>query len=566
MLKSKKLLATLIVMSMVSTTLLVGCKKDEVKETSKDNSTSQEIKMDKEQFLNIVLGAEPKTLDQSKSTDSVASQVLTNTQEALTRITVDKDGKDKIVEGGAKEWKQSEDGLKWTFTLRDAKWSDGKPITAKDYVYGITRTLDQKTGSQYAFLLYPIKNANEFNTGKAKVEDLGIKAVDDKTIEFTLNSPCAYFLDLTYFKVMQPQREDILTQHGEMYGAEANTMVFSGPFIIKNWVHNNAVELEKNPEYWDAKNVKLEKVTMKIIKEETSRMNELYNGSLDSAGVSKQEWIDKFNGTGKFDVKKGYDGTGFYTLFNQKNKLFSNEKVRKAFIIAEDREGVAKTLYRGLAEPAYAWCPPGIQIDGKDFRDKVNHNLVEELKKQHPDAKALLVEGLKELGLDPDPSKINIKYLESGTDARAKEFAEFAQQNYKSKLGINVECEYVEWAVFQKKTEQYEFEIAGSGWTGDYNDPNTFFDLFISNAGITNTGWTSEKYDNLIKDAAKTTDMEKRTNLFKDAERLLVYEDGVISPRIWRFKNTFIRKYVKNYAAPTFGTIDLKYTYTEGRE
>jgi len=131
-------------MSMVSTTLLVGCKKDEVKETSKDNSTSQEIKMDKEQFLNIVLGAEPKTLDQSKSTDSVASQVLTNTQEALTRITVDKDGKDKIVEGGAKEWKQSEDGLKWTFTLRDAKWSDGKPITAKDYVYGITRTLDKK--------------------------------------------------------------------------------------------------------------------------------------------------------------------------------------------------------------------------------------------------------------------------------------------------------------------------------------------------------------------------------------------------------------------------------------
>ena len=559
--KSKKILASLLALSMVTSVALVGCGN---KGESGKGAASGE--MDKDQYLNLELRAEPKTIDQSKSSDLYSSQVLANCQEALTRIIQDENGQDKIEPGIAESWKASEDKTVWTFNLRDAKWSDGQAITAKDFVYGITRTLDQNTASPYAFLLYPIKNAEEFYSGKVKAEELGVKAIDDKTLEFTLKSPCAYFLDLTYFKVMQPQRQDIVEQNGDRYGSEANTMMYSGPFVISEWVHNNKVEFTKNPEYWDAKNVKLEKATMKIIKDESARMNELYNGSLDMAAVSKPEWIEKLDATGQYEAKKGYDSSTTYTFFNQNDKLFSNAKVRKAFIIAEDRENKIKTLRKGLGEPALSFVPPQVQIGGEEYRDKVKDLPIKDLMDENPDPKALLIEGMKELGLGEDPSTITIKYLQSGTDSVAKEYAEFQQQVYHEKLGINVEVEYVEWAQFQTRTDDMDYQVAGMAWSGDYNDPNTYLDLWMSGAGVVPTGWSNPKYDELLTKASQTVDSAERTELFKEAERILLYEDGVISPEAWRFKNTYVGKYVKNYSAPLFGTIDLKYTYTSGRK
>ncbi len=560
--KSKKILASLLTLSMITSVALVGCGKGE----EKGAGTATNGEADAEQYLNMLLQSEPKTIDQSKSSDSYSSQILANCQESLTRIVQDENGKDKIEKGIAESWETSDDKLTWTFKLRDAKWSDGKPVTAEQFVYGITRTLDQNTASPYAFLLYPIANAVEFNSGKAKAEDLGVKALDEKTVEFTLASPCAYFLDLTYFKVMQPQREDIVKEHGDKYGSEANSMVYCGPFMISEWVHNNKVEFVKNPEYWDAENVKLDKVTMKIIKEESARMNELLNGSLDMATVVKPEWIEKFDSAGEYEAKKGYDGSTTYTFFNLKDKLFSNAKVRKAFIVAEDRENKIKTLRKGLGEPALGFVPKSVQIGGEEYRTKVNELPVQKLMDENTDPKALLIEGMKELGLGEDPSKITISYLQSGTDAVAKEYAEFQQQVYTKKLGINVKVDFVEWAQFQERTDNFDYQVAGMAWTGDYNDPNTYLDLWTSTAGVVPTGWSNPKYDELIAKAGKSDDPNERAELFKEAERILLYEDGVVSPEAWRFKNTYVRKYVKNYTAPLFGTIDLKYTYTTGRK
>jgi oligopeptide transport system substrate-binding protein len=564
--KSKRLLVSLLTISLTASVALAGCgKKAEDKPAEGGNENSTEGKMDKDQYLNVLLQSEPKSLDPSKSTDTYSSQVLTNVMEALTRVEADENDNEIIVPGAAESWTTSDDGLTWTFKIRDMKWSDGESVTAEQFVYGIKRTLDPETASQYGFLLYPIKNGEAYNAGNAKVEDVGVKAIDEKTLEITLEKPCPYFLDLTRFKVMEPQRQDIVEKHGDKYGTEAGTMVFNGPFMIKEWVHNNKIELVKNPEYWDAENVKLEKVTMKIIKEENSRMNELYNGSLDATAVTKPEWIDKLDGTGNYDVIKGYDGSATYTFFNQDNKYFKNAKIRKAFSIAMDREGMSDTLYRGLSEPATAWCPPAVQIGELEFREKVKSQPVEDLKKKNSDAKALLIEGLKEEGLDPDPSKHTITFIQSGTSARDKEFAEFGQDNYKRVLGVNIEPEYCEWAVFQSRVDSGNYEIASQGWVGDYNDPNTFFDLWTSNSGMNRTGWKSSKYDELIKKASETLDLEARAKVFAEAEKVLVYEDAAISPGVWRFKNTYVRKYVKNYFSPTFGTVDLKHTYTEGR-
>lgn len=558
--KSKRILATLLTLSLTAG-LLAGCGQKATNEGGGAAATN----MDKEQYLNVTLGSEPKSLDASKSSDLYSSQVLVEVQEGLTRIEQE-NGKDVIKAAGATEWSTSEDKLTWTFKLRDYKWSDGKPVTAADYVYGIQRTLDSKTGSPYAFLLFPIKNAQKVNSGKASVEELGVKAIDDKTVQFTLESPTAYFLDLTYFKVMHPQRKDIVEAAGERYGSEADTMVFSGPFKITEWVHNNQVVLEKNENYWDKDSVKLNKVTMKIIKEETSRMNELYNGSLDIAGVTKQEWIEKFNQTGKFNVLSSYDASTAYTFFNAKDKYFSNAKVRKAFIIAQDRAGAASTLFRGLADPALAWCPPSVQIGGEEYRTLNTEKPVQKLVDEFKDPKALLSEGLKELGLDPDPAKHTFKYLESGTAARNREFAEFYQQNFKSALGVNVETEYVEWPIFQKRTDELDFQIASQAWTGDYNDPMTFFDMFMTGAGVVPTGWSNAEYDALIKQAQSSTDNKVRLEAFKKAEDILIYKEGIASPTVFRKKNTYVAKYANNVMTPLFGVPEFKYAYTNGRK
>ena len=561
--KSKKIMASLLALSLASV-MLVGCGGENTKENSDDQSNA-EGKMDKDQHLNTTLGAEPKSIDQSKSTDSYSSEILTNISEGLTRLESDENGNQEIKPAAAESWETSKDGLTWTFKIRDMKWSDGDKVTAKDFEYSIKRTINPDTGSQYAFLLFPIKNAESANNNKVKLDDVGVKALDDNTLEITLEKACPYFLKLTYFKVMHPQKQSFVEQCGERYGSEADKMIYCGPYKITEWVHNNKIELEKNENYWDANTVKLDKVTMKIIKEESSRMNELYTGSLDMSGVSKQEWISKLDETGNYNVVKGYDGSSTYTYFNQDNKYFKNKKIRQAFMLAEDREGSVKTLFRGLAEPAMAWCPPQVVVGESEFRKVTGEDLISELKQSNPDPKALLIEGLKEEGLDPDPSKHTIKYLQSGTDARSKEFAEFSQQNYKNVLGVNIQPEYCEWAIFQTRTDGMEYEIASQAWTGDYNDPNTFFDMFLSTAGIVPTGWKSEKYDSLIREANNIIDNpEERAKKFAEAEKILI-DDAIISPGVWRFKNTYVRKYVKNYTTKIFGTPDYKEVYISGR-
>jgi oligopeptide transport system substrate-binding protein len=556
--KSKKILACILTLSIASS-LFLGCGK------SKDSDPSKEGTMDKDQYLNVLLGNEPKSLDPAKTYDMYASAVHTNIQEALTRLSVDENGNDVIKEGIAKEWKESEDGLTWTFKLRDAKWSDGQPVTAEQFVYGITRTLDGNTASEMAYLLFPIKNAEEFNLGKVKAEELGVKAIDDKTLEIKLHAPCGYFLNMTYSKIMEPQRKDIVEKHGDKHGSDPDTLVYAGPFKISEWVHNNKIELVKNPEYWDAENVKLEKATMKIIKDESARMNEMYNGSIDLGNVSKPEWLEKLDATGAFEVKKAFSASADYSFFNQENKYFKNAKIRKAFLIANDREGTIKIVNRGLADPATAWVPPTVKVGDKEFRKATDFQPVTELMKENPDPKALFIEGLKEEGLDPDPSKHTIKLLESGTDAFAKEKAEFAQQNYQKKLGVNIDVDYVEWGTFQEKTDDMDFELAGIGVNPDYNDPITYFDMFMI-GGSAKTGWKNEKYEELIKKTMTTNDQEERMKLFQEAEKIFIYEDAVISPVAWKYKNTYVRKYVKNYTSPVFGSLDLKTAYTQGRE
>ena len=570
----------LLTATMITSSILIGCgetnnKKDnnkkEASATEDKNSKGGDAgeKMDEDQHFNILLGTDPKTLDASKSTDTIASELFVNTMETLTRLEEDKDGNFKVVPGVAKEWKKSEDGLKWTFTLRDSNWSDGKAVTVDDFIYSWTRTLNPKTAAQYAQILYPIKNAIEFNKGKASAEDLGLKKVDEHTFEVELASPCPYFLDLTYFTTLVPQRKDIVEKYGDKYGTERENVIFNGPFVISDWKHDNEIILEKNPEYWDKEAVKLDKVSMRVIKEPNAVMNEGMNGNLDAFRVSKPEWVKKFDETKEYEVKHDFAGSSWYLLFNQNNKYLKNAKIRKAISLALDREGYVKTVDRGIPEVATACCPPRVNIGEEEYRDVVKRDYIEDLKKENEGktAKDLFVEGLKEINEDPDPSKVMLKLLaQDGSGARSKESAEYMQANLKKELGIDVKVDLQKFAIFQKLMDNLDYDMVFAGWHGDYNDPNTFFEIFKSDSTMQRTGWKNEEFDKLINKAANTIEPKDRVKIFEQAEEILLVKDAVISPMTFGRTNTYVKKYVKRYSKPTWSQRDFKNTYISGSE
>lgn len=548
---------------LIVTLFLFACGKSE---ESEKKSSKESLKMDKQQILDIFSEAEPKTLDASRSTDTYSSNILALTNEGLVGAKMNDSGIEEIVPAGAVSWEQSKDGLTWIFKLRkEAKWADGIPVTAKDYCYGIKRTLDPKVGSSYSFLLYPIKGAKEFNSGKIPEDGVGVKALDDYTLEIKLEAPTPYFLQIAYFKVMYPQREDIVKKYGDSYGAEGNHILSNGPYILKEWVHNSRIILVKNEKYWDETNYYLTQINALVVNDINSRMNLLASGQVDIGRADKPEWIKQFINSGEFfNIKRPALGTN-YISFNQKNELFKNDKVRKAFNIALNRDELNKVLFNGVYEPAYGYVPKGIVVGDKEYRELVKEP-IKKLLDENTDAKKLLEEGLKELGIDKNRENLEINFLISGTNSWSRKYAELLQQMLKKNLGIKLKGEFVEWPVFQKKTDELDYEIAGQAWIADYNDPNTFLDMWMTEAKIAPTGWSNKEYDSLIEKAAKTSNSEKRLDYFKKAENILLYKESVIAPILYRVNNIYVRKYVKNYSPTIIASYNYRKVYIKGKK
>jgi len=563
-LKSKRIWAILMVVALLAVTL-TGCGEETKKANNPEGEkTETENKIDDEQYITTTT-LEPQAIDPSKSSDVYSSQILNEITEGLARIEVDEKGTDVYKPAGAEKWDVSDDGLVWTFHLRDYKWSDGKTVTAKDFEYGIKRTIDPKVASNYAFLLYPIKNAQVCNTGEKPLDELGVKTVDDKTLEITLEGPCAYFEKLLAFKTMYPQRQDLVEKWGDKSGTEAEYTISCGPFELSEWTHKNQLVLTKNENYWDKDNVKLDKLTYKVATDPTTRANMLSSGQLDMAGITQSEWVEKFKKDENLNYTSRFRATTAYQFYNQEDKLFSNANIRKAFSLAMDREEMVDVLYYGIAGPAYGFVPPDMTIGDKQYREVVEEPL-KKLKEENPDPKALFIKGLEELGMDPDPSKVTVTMLQSGTDANTRRFAEYDQQVYEKKLGINVKAEYVDWPVFLDRTDKKEYQVGGMAWTGDYNDPMTFLDMWVTDAGMSNVSWSNKEYDDLIKKAQKSLDDEERLECFKRAEEILLCDDTVISPTVYMKNSTFMYKYVKGTMSPLFGSgMEFKYAYTQGR-
>lgn len=546
---------------MLSFSLLSGCS------TKKETGFKKAEAADKNQYLNVTLRDDPRTLDPSKATDINSKTILNDTMEGLTRLEADSTGSEVIKPAGAESWEVSEDGLTWTFHLKKNYWSDGTSVKADDYAYGIKRTLDPKTDAIDAVLLSPIKNAMSFYNKRVDESVVGIKVVDENTLQINLETKCPYFLSLTYLNIMYPQRKDIVEKYGDDYGKNKDSLVYCGPFIIKEWDSSKKITFYKNEKYWDKNSVKLSKVTFNIIRSENERENTLKNSTVDVVQCNNFK-NDTLNANKK-KIKSltQTDPTTYFDFFNEKDSIFSNIKIRQAFVLAINREEYIKKLSTKDLISAYSFTPLNMQIVNEKLYKSVNEEPVKKLSAENKECRELLIEGLKELKMDTDASKLNINCLRLGTDGSSKKSEEILKGMYEKNLGITLNVQYADWNDFQNKMVSGQYQIAsGSLWSSEYNDPFSMLGIWIPDPELFTTGYSNSDYNDLIVKSNDYYDAGTRKDLLIKAENKLLYENAVISPIAYGQKNIAYFDFVKGVINPMYGSdFDLKYAYTVGR-
>lgn len=471
------------------------------------------------QVLNWNESAELPTMDLSQATDTVSFTALNNTMEGLYRI-----GKNSKIEPGiAKKTEVSDDGLTYTFTLRkDAKWSNGDPVTAKDFVYSWQRTVDPKTGSQYAYLFDGVANVNDIMNGKKPVTDLGIKAEGDYKLVVTLDKEVPYFKLLLGFPTFFPQNEKAVEKYGSKYGTASKYMVYNGPFKLTGWTGTNlSWTLAKNNAYWDKKAVKLSKINYKVNKTASTSYNLYQSGKLDATSLSAEQ-AKQLKGSKEY-VNRPQAST-FYFEYNQTKKAFKNKKIRQAISMVINRKQFVDKVLGDGSIPAKGLVPEGLSsYDGTDFataayeKTGVEYNVEE--------AKKLWKEGMAEEGL----TSLDITLLSDDTDA-AKKSTEFVQSAIESNLeGANVTAANVPFKTRLDRSQKGDFDVVISAWGADFADPISFLDMFTTNNSYNRGKWSNAEYDALVN-ASKTTDAvdpAKRWDDLVKAEKILMEDQGV---------------------------------------
>lgn len=496
--------------------------------------------------LNLSVTSEPPSLNPQLATDSTSGAIIKNVFEGLTRV----DNKGEVQNAVAEDVQVSDDKLTYTFKLRDTKWTNGDPVVAGDFAYAWKFALDPKNASEYASILYPIKGAQAFNEGKGKEEDLGIKVVDDKTLEVTLENPTPYFLELTAFYTYMPVNEEVVSGEKNWAAEAGDKYVTNGPFTLAEWKHNDSITMKKNADYWDADNVALSTVNVKMVESEATANRMFDSGDLDYLGAPYQVVsLDKMNTYKDQGILKSEPYAAVYEYkLNTTEGPTKNKNIRKALAMSIDREGLIKNVLKGGQTPAMADVPVAIEGYENDNNLFEGNNVDE--------AKKYLEKGMKELGIkDAKDLKIGISINTSEAHAAV---AQFIQEGWKKNLGIESTIDNSEWQVYLDKVSALDYQVARMGWIADYNDAYTFLERYdTAKNGNNDTGWENKEYKSLLEKAVKETDEAKRTTYLKDAQKVLADEMPVIP--IYFYSNEYVAKdYVKNMAPDKLGNVSLK--------
>lgn len=553
--RKHRLLAVLLMIALTATTALAGCGKP------KDQASGDQGKIDADQTFKIV-GYNFSSLDSAAESDAESFTTYAQVFEGLYRETPD--GNKPAL---AEKTDVSDDGLTYTFTIKDAKWSDGKPVTAHDFEFAWKRLIEPE--HDYAHFIDMVKGAPEFIAGTGKIEDVGIKATDDKTLVVNLSSPTPYFTSLLSFAGLCPQREDVFKSLGENYGQAWDKIVYNGPFTITEYAKDGKIVYTKNPSYWDAANVKLQKAECPIINEPATLIQMFQSKELDYTGASGDNiaMLDQGKDAGGYNHITGTDGSVFYIIFNMQNPVFKSIKVRQALIAAFDKKAFLDTAFKRNIV-AGGIVAPNITLGDKKYRE-IDGDMGPQLSlvSSVSDPKALMAEGLKDEGIT-DPSKVKLKLLMGAQSSLGSTIAQFTQQQFESKLGIKVEIVFSadNPAYFDARTKG-QFDLCQGGWGPDYNDVSTYFGLWKTGDGNNNGKWSNAEFDKLIDQGAAELDHAKRLEEYQKAEKILVADDPAFITTYYRDIQGFQYNYVKNLFLCTFsGYYVLKDVYIQGRQ
>jgi oligopeptide transport system substrate-binding protein len=537
----KKKVSYFLSLSVAVSMLLSACNSDNSNDGKKETAKA------KPQVLNLLGGAELPGLDSSTTTDAESFNVLGNIMEGLNVL-----GKDDAVQPGiAESFDKSADGLTYTFHLRDAKWSNGDPVTAGDFVYGWKRAADPKNASEYAFMMNVLQNGEDVTTGKKPVDQLGVKAVDDKTLEVTLAKAIPYFDSLVTFPTFLPLNQKYVESQGKDYALEADKLIFNGPFELSEWKHDESYKLVKNPDYYDAKDVKIKEINFKIVKDPQTAVNLYESGEVDRAGLTA-EFVDKYKSSPDYGTTK--EPTVFFLRVNEsKNPALKNVNIRKALNESFDREAITSVILNNGSVPLYGLAPSNfLDANGKDFRDASG-----QLVKYDPaDAKTLWEQGLKEIG----KKDVSIELLGSDTETN-KKISEYLQGEFTKNLpGLKINIKSVPFAQQLDLNSKKDYDISFGGWGPDYKDPMTYFDMWTSTSPFNQMGFANKEYDKLISQAGGEflLDPTKRSDAFLQAEKILVQDNAAILPIYQRAIAYVMKPKVHGLIEHAFGA---DYTY-----
>ena len=493
----------------------------------------------------------------------------------LYRNVADEEGEHFVLDG-AESVDISEDGTVYTFHLRqDAKWSDGEPVTAHDYEYGWKRLLDPQYGYDYASFVFNIVGAEEYNTGSGSVDDVKAVALDDYTFEVTLKQADPTFEAKLVSTPLYPTREDIAEAAGDQWGKDWTLCVYNGPFCMTGLVEDNQMTWTKNEYYWDAENTHLDTINWYLVAEDSTAATMFDNGELDvlqTSGDYSRKYQSEAEAGNIQMITADYPGT-VYLAFDHANGgssgLMGNVKIRKALAYSINREEMIEAVY-GRYVPAYGFISPAITLDGESYREQVEEPMLAEYNEYAGDneaLQALFQEGLQELGMDTDLSKVTVTYLSYGSTVEDDAFREYLQQTWQQNLGITVELNTVgDYSLFTAERDAGNFDVYYGGWYSDYNDPLDYLATMKTGDFPSVSGnYSSEEYDSLIDSLSGEGDNAKRLEIYSQAEQVL-FDDCAMIPLYYSTKEYFVQNWVKDFRWSSFGASQEFYiTYIEGR-
>lgn len=479
--------------------------------------TKKEITTNNEIIIN--LAPEPLTMDPTLNTDNLTMIYILHAFEGLTK----KDADNKIIGGAAKSWDINDDGTVYTFHLRtNAKWNDGKNLTAKDFVYTWRRAVDPKTANKYSFYFEVIKNAKDIIESKKTIEELGVKAIDDYTFEVTLNYPTAYFLELAAYPPFYPVREDIINKYGDEWSLKPATYIGNGAFKMTERNTDKNIILERNTNYWNNQNTKPDKLTFLLMEEPNTSLAGVLEESIHFAKPFPRNNIESLKQKGIVHIVPV--AASYYYRFNLNKEILKDNRIRKALSLAIDREYIVKSITKCGESPAGSFVPFGINDVYGDFRENGGEHIkTKEYQNNIAEAKKLLAEA----GY-PDGKNLPVLDLLIATREFDINIADAVQSMIKENLNIDVRIVKHEWASYLQNMYDKNFDIAVYLWYADYNDPINFLNLFKSDSPNNYGSYSNNTYNQYIDIASTNKDNNIRMKAMHDAENILMNDNAII--------------------------------------